>query len=244
MFILETGSIIFLISAAFVTSTISGFVGMGGGTLLLLVMADFLPPLVLVPLHGFVQLFSNLSRSIINYTNISYKIVGFFLSGALLGGIIGSNFLTIISENKFQLFLACGILLLTWLPKNKIQINFLGKFFFIGFFAQFLSLFIGAIGPFIAPFYLHDNLNKNQIIATKASCQAGTHIFKLTIYFLTGFSIGQYLPLMILMVLAVTLGNYLGKQILTKISEKRFKLIFQLLITGLAVRMLARAINS
>ena len=224
-------------AVALVASTLSGAIGMGGGVLLLTVMSDFFSTTVLIPIHGAVQLASNLSRSIINRSGLNYRMIALFLAGASLGALAGSRFLREIPEDQFKLLLACGILILTWLPKKKVRIRFRSKFFFVGFLSQFLSLFVGAIGPFIAPFFLHDDLSKKEIVATKAGCQTGVHIFKILVYFLTGFSIGEYLPTITLLALTVVLGNYLGKLILEKISEKNFALAFRVLISLLAVRM-------
>ena len=48
--------------AAFLTATVSGVIGFGGGMLLIAIMPMFLPPLAVVPVHGVVQLASNASR--------------------------------------------------------------------------------------------------------------------------------------------------------------------------------------
>ena len=55
--------IIILITAAFITSSISAVLGMGGGIILLGIMALIIPEgYLVVALHGAVQLVSNLTR--------------------------------------------------------------------------------------------------------------------------------------------------------------------------------------
>lgn len=60
-----------LIVVAFLTSALSGVVGMGGGMLLLSVMAACFPPAVLIPLHGAVQFVSNGVRMAIGWRDLS-----------------------------------------------------------------------------------------------------------------------------------------------------------------------------
>ena len=77
---------IILISAAFLTATLSGFLGMGGGILPLTIMATYFPPAILIPLHGSVQLVSNGVRMVINWRHITWSILLFKILITLLAG--------------------------------------------------------------------------------------------------------------------------------------------------------------
>ena len=58
--------ILILIVSAFITSSISAVLGMGGGIILLGIMAIMIPEgYKVIALHGMVQLFSNSTRSYI-----------------------------------------------------------------------------------------------------------------------------------------------------------------------------------
>ena len=59
--------------------------------------------------------------------------------------------------------------------KNKL-------FIIVGFISGISSIFIGAVGPLIAPFFLRSDLNKENIIANKAACQIITHLGKIPIF--------------------------------------------------------------
>ena len=53
-----------LIFAAFITSSISAVLGMGGGVILLGIMAILIPQgFMVIALHGIIQLVSNLTRT-------------------------------------------------------------------------------------------------------------------------------------------------------------------------------------
>ena len=143
--------------AALGTSVISGFMGMAGGILLLVIMAEFFVPHLLIPLHGVVQLGSNASRVALLFRQVNHQVMVQFVLGALIGVLLGSQLVVAIPEDQFRLLLGGFILVLTWMPKTNAIPRFRLKFFFLGGFATFASLFIGATGPLLAPFFIREN---------------------------------------------------------------------------------------
>lgn len=78
----ESTFVLFVIST-FLTSVISGLIGVAGGAMLLaiMVLAGF-PPAVAIPIHAAVQLFSNISRIFLGFLHIFDMFIGaqFFCS--------------------------------------------------------------------------------------------------------------------------------------------------------------------
>jgi len=127
---------------------------------------------------------------------------------------------------------------LTWKPKLKVSRRFPLKFYILGFFSGGLSLLFGATGPLLAPFFLNEQLNRFQIIATKAFAQLTGHLTKVITFFVLGFSYGQYAGLILAMAVAVIAGTYLGKRILSRVDDKLFVVLFKGVITILCFRMI------
>ena len=63
-------TIYFLIVASMLTSFVSAAFGIGGGAILLGLLALKLPPIALLPIHGVVQIGSNMGRAVIFFKNI------------------------------------------------------------------------------------------------------------------------------------------------------------------------------
>ena len=227
-----------LLTIILISSTISGMVGIGGGVLLLAFMSTIFPPAVLIPLHGSIQLLSNTSRSILLFRNIDKKIFLFFTIGAIFGALAGSQIVLDIPKETFKIILAIAILVLTWMPKIKKIPNIKGQFTFVGFMAEFLSLLIGATGPFVSPFFLKTNLDQKGVVVTKGACQIPIHLFKIIIFTIGGFALWNWIPTLILVFPITFFGNWLGKQFLNKVSEEKFRLILKITITILAFRLL------
>jgi len=241
---MDTQSTFVLVSSAFVTSVISGTIGMGGGILLMAVMAQYFSLAVLVPLHGLVQLSSNSSRVLYSFRYFDRSIVIQYAIGAVVGVALGSQVTVSIEESWYKIGLACFILSITFLPKPKFFYNFPGKWFGVGTIASFLGLIVGAVGPLIASFYVTEGLKKEALVATKAACQVFTHLMKVAAFFIMGFSIGPYALVLAMMIAAVFIGNYVGKLLLNRVSEVLFMRLFKLTILLLCVRMMVMGVKA
>ena len=67
---------IILVVSAFITSSISAVIGMGGGIILLGIMAIIIPEgYMVIALHGMIQLFSNSTRSLVFRNHIKWRII-------------------------------------------------------------------------------------------------------------------------------------------------------------------------
>ncbi len=204
-------------------------------------MTPIFPPDILIPLHGIIQLSSNIARVSLSLKNINWKITILFAIGAGIGALIGSQFLIQVPKDQFRIILAVAILFMTWTPKLNGVPNMPGQFAIIGAIASFLSLFIGSTGPFTAPFFLRANLGKQGIVATKASCQIPIHLFKLGTYIAFGFLLTPWLNILMLIIPMVFLGNWIGKMLLGKVPEDKFRLLLKILITLLGIRMVLQS---
>ena len=98
-----------------------------------------------------------------------------------------------------------------------------------------LMLMTGVIGPSLDTYFLGGNMDRRGIIATKATCQVGSHFTKL-IYF--GGIIDQAASLSpVLAVVAVAasmLGTTLSRRVLEAMSDQQFRRWANRLITTVA----------
>ncbi len=243
---------IILIISALITSSISAVIGMGGGIILLGIMAIFIPDgFLVIALHGMIQLFSNSTRTFVYRDSLNKKLILEFFVGAVVGLIFSALivfFLMVVlevdsaSKIKIDFMKAIiGIFILWYLylkPKKnqKKTLSFLG----VGGISGISSIFVGATGPLIAPFFLSGGLKKENIIANKAACQVISHIGKIPIFILL-FDVDymQEYEILIPLIMAVYIGTHIGKKILSFIPEKTFKLIFKICLTAIAIRLIS-----
>jgi uncharacterized membrane protein YfcA len=227
-----------LIIAAFLSSSLTAVLGVGGGMLLISIMGVILPPGAVVPVHGVVQLASNASRGALAPRDIRREILWPFLAGCLAGALVGSRVVLRVPSEFLLIPLGLFILLMTWLPQIKTRLWFPGKFLSLGFVQAFLTLFVGATGPLNLPFLIRAGLTRDQLVVTAAAFMTSVHLVKIITFGLLGFAFTPYLGLMALMIIAVVAGSYAGTKLRHRTPEKLFLLGFKLLISLLAIRMI------
>ncbi len=185
---------IILISSAFITSSISAVLGMGGGIILLGIMAIIIPEgYMVIALHGMIQLFSNSTRTFIFRNHIRLNIVKDFFIGAIIGLALSGVIIFLLikgfkvesaSEIKFDILKPLIGVFIIWslFFKNSKKEKSIKSFFLVGGVSGIFSVFIGATGPLIAPFFLSYELTKESIIANKAACQVISHLGKIPLF--------------------------------------------------------------
>lgn len=241
--LMETSTLILLFTS-FLTSILSGLIGMGGGILLLTVMAQYFPPADLIPLHGLLQLGSNASRVVYGYRSFDRCITLQYAVGAIAGAALGSLWVLKIPEHAYQIVLGLFILAITFIPLPQSRRRLALKWPLVGAATTFLGVYVGATGPLIAPFFLSESLRKEALVTTKAAAQVFTHLFKVLAFFALGFQIGTYLPLLVGMLALSFAGNYVGTRFLHRIPDRWFTWLFQGLIALLAGRMILEGLGA
>lgn len=232
-----------LILVSAITSAITASLGIGGGVLLLAIMAVVMPPAAIIPVHGMVQLGSNISRASMTLRHINLRLILWFAPGALLGAWLGSLFLVELPLAIVQLCIAGFILLLCWGPPiPAIATGAVGTLFAAAL-TTFVSLFVGATGPLVAAFVKQQQQGERfSTVATFASAMCLQHAPKAIIYGAAGFVFAEWLGLIVLMILSGALGTWLGLHLLRRLTDRRFTRIFNILLTLLAVRLIWQAL--
>ena len=213
---------------------------MGGGITLLSVLTFFLPYQLLIPIHGVVQLVSNVSRTFYLRDNIKWDFVIPFVIGAPFGFFIAYFLLTKISNPEYYfLILALFILYTIFKPKNIPHIKLKTKgWFFLGATAGLQGSLLGAIGPLTAPFFLRDDISKEEVIGTKAFQQIFIHFLKIPLFLSLSFNYFEHADYLILLSFAAVTGTFIGVKLLKKMDEKLFKILFKTILFLAAIRLI------
>ena len=242
--------LVVLCIGAFIGSTISGLIGMAGGSILLAVMLlAGLDPLTVVPIHAAVQLVSNSTRVYAFRQHFKVSCWAVLALAALPGPIVGLWCLQQLDAVTVKALMGVAIICAAWAPKKGLnRLSDRTAFGIAGALAGTLGVIVGAVGPLLAPFFLRGGFKKESIIGTKAGCQATIHIIKIAAFsglypmLLVGehrdFDFLAQLPMIVPMALTTKVGTYTGKSMLRWVSEKRFILIYKVVLTVLGARLL------
>jgi len=227
-----------LTAASLITSFLGVATGAAGGVILLGLMALVMPPAVLLPIHTVVMLGSGITRTMIMWRDVMRGTVMPFLIGAVIGAVAGANVFVALPQSVLLLILGVFMLVVTWMPRlGRIGAE-RGRFAVLGFGATFLGVFVSATGTLLAPFLASATPDRYKMVATMGALMTITHIAKLAAFGFIGFAIGSYIPLIAVMIAAGALGNWIGELALQRMSEQRFRMVLQVILTILALRLI------
>jgi len=241
---LDAPVVLLLCGVSYMGSFITASMGIGGGALVLATMALFLPPPVLIPLHGFVQLGSNMGRVALMARHVVLSIVPAFLLGTVIGALIGGNLVIALPLPVLQFALALFILYSTWAPKIGASNPGKKTFFSIGLIGTIGTMFFGATGPLMAPFIAAACGKRQNVVATHATLMAIQHGFKVITFGVLGFAFVTYLPLLVALLVFGFAGTWTGKHVLHRLPEKVFRTGLKILLTLISLRLLYGATSA
>lgn len=200
-----------------------------------------LPPVVVIPLHGCVQLGSNAGRALLMRDFIQWRFILWIALGAALGSIVGGRFANLLPERWFAAAIGLFVLVTTWLPQPKMIAESRAVQFVGGTIVSAVGMVVGAAGPLVAAL-VRGISDRRELVATHAMLNTFNHVFKVAVFIAMGFAIGQYLPLIAAMVAAGFAGTSVGSRLLTRVPEQVFRLVFRLLLSAVALELIRRAL--
>jgi uncharacterized membrane protein YfcA len=233
-----------LVVVSFAGSALAATLGLGGGALVLAVMALYFPPAVLIPLHGVVQVGSNCGRAALMIRQVIGGILPIFIIGSIIGAVAGAKLVVSLPVSWLQLVVALFVIYAAWGARFKFSGGrpSQAKFFIVGMLAAFATMFVGATGPLIAPFVISSSGDRRQVVATHAMLMTVQHGVKILAFGFLGFAFWPYVPFLAAMLVAGFAGTWFGRNILYRLPEHAFRLGFSLVLTLLALELLWRSL--
>ena len=227
---------IYLAAIAFCSSMFTACAGLGGGILLLALMLQIFPPNVVIPLHGITQFFSNASRALILRQFIVRQYVVPFTIGSLIGVIAFIPLIALFNQVIGSLILGIFILVATWRPSylklRSVHATVSGAI------TGGLGLILGAIGPLAMSAHPKEAWSKEQIVSNHAIVMACQHGLKVVAFTAIGINLIDYANELIGLIIGASIGTYVGTRLLKRISDDRFKMALNIVLTLLAIRMI------
>lgn len=230
-----------LLASSVLTSMITASLGAGGGVLLLVLMASWMPATAIIPVHGMIQLGSNSGRAMLTWKHIDWRTLAAFAPGVAAGAMAGAWLLVSLPAYLWQLTIALFVLYLCWgpaLPRNVF--GPLGIFTAAAI-TSFASLFVGATGPLVAAFIKQIHRDRFRTVATFATAMILQHSPKALVFSVTGFVFAQWLPFILAMIACGFAGTWLGLRLLSSLDNRWFSKALNLVLTLLALRLLWQA---
>ncbi|PMR68902.1 sulfite exporter TauE/SafE family protein [Halomonas heilongjiangensis] len=227
-----------LVLLSALTSGLSAAAGIGGGTLLIMAMAQVMPATALIPVHGMVQLGSNGGRAAMTWRHLDRGLLAAFLPGVVLGALVAAWLLVRLPAGVLELCIAAFVLYSCWGPGWPQRLLGRGGTLLAGALTTFLSSLVGATGPLVAAFVKQHFAERLPRVATFAACMTLQHLTKAFVFGVAGFVFRDWFGLMLAMVAAGVVGTWLGLRLLHRLSDQRFDTLFKWMLTLLALRLI------
>ena len=233
-----------LVPITFFTSLLAGVMGMGGGILLITLMAGLVPASAIIPLHAATQLASNVSRAAFGARYIDWGIVPAFVLGAIAGAWFGGEVYKVLETQWLPAVIGVLVLVITWVPLPKVSGGGQASIVLLGFYQTGLGMLAGATGPVGAAVLLQRNDERDWLVVNTALYMCLNHAIRVGAFVLIGFSFAPWWQLLLGMVLASIAGSYAGTRLRKYVPQVNFARLFSIMVTLLALRMILYAVLS
>ena len=231
---LGEGAALLLLLASFAGSFITVAFGIGGGAALLAVMAVLAPPAALIPVHGMVQIGSNLGRMLITLGHVFWPAIPAFALGSAAGALAGGMLVVNLPPAVVQIGVGGFII---WSVLGRAPGGLRDWPFAVGAVSSFLTMFFGATGVFVATFTKSLLLPRHAHVATHATLMTVQHGVKTAAFGALGFAFGPWLPFVAAMIALGFAGTVAGRLVLNRMDDRRFKRALDLVLLVLSVRL-------
>ncbi|TXB71360.1 sulfite exporter TauE/SafE family protein [Paracoccus aurantiacus] len=224
-----------LLVASFAGSFITVAFGIGGGGMLLAIMATLVPPAALIPTHGVIQIGSNLGRALITFRHIFWPALPAFTIGSVIGAALGGAVVVNLPPEWVQIGVGSFVL---WSVLARPPSGVRDWPLTVGAISSFLTMFFGATGLFVATFTKSQKLPRHDHVATHAALMTVQHGVKTIAFGLLGFAFSAWWGFVIAMIVAGFLGTIAGKSMLNRLDDKRFRLALDIILVLLSLRLI------
>ena len=239
-----SADILFII-VGFFSEIIGTMAGFGSSTIYLPLASyiyDFQTALVLVAIFHF---FGNISRIAFFRHGLEKNILLQFGLPSFILSLIGATLVGYLSQTFLELML--GLFLIgisaTFILNPKLDFPTNGKFLVLGgAVSGFITGLVGTGGALRASFLTGLKLEKESYIATGAVIALGADATRIPSYISAGFLSAQYYYLIPLLFATAVAGSYVGRKIVTRINQDKFKKIVLIGVILISIKFILDSI--
>jgi uncharacterized membrane protein YfcA len=224
------------------TSALSGVLGMGGGMILMGVMAALLPIGTAMVLHGLTGVSANGYRAWLLRRHIAWKILGLYAVSAVATTALLWQWRFVPSPMTVYLILGGLPLVVMALPR-RLAFDATRPWHAVlsGILVTVVQCTAGVAGPLLDVFFVHAPLDRRAIVATKAMTQTLSHALK-TVYFGGMVAVADDTAWVYAVAVGLSLvGTAIGRRYLESMDDAKFRLWSRRLILTICAVYIGKA---
>jgi uncharacterized membrane protein YfcA len=237
----EAQRLLILGVASLAASAISACFSVGGGYILFGAISAIMPLPAAIAMQSVLSFGSLFSRTHAFWPEIDWSIVRTFTAGSLVGVGAGLWLFVRTPEGVLSLLLGLLLFILAWAPRLKWALHRQAAYFGVGILHAVVSTLFG-LGAILQPVLLRSSLARTAIVGTFATCIILLEVLRTLGYASTGFPYAVYWHEILVATVTGLAGTYLGKRMVPVISERHFRFVMRLFITGLGLRFVHKGL--
>lgn len=228
--------------AALVTAAMTAVAGAGGGMILLIVILQFVDPLVAIPAHGVIQLFSNGTRAVTLRHDVDRSLLVPFLLPLVPATAVGYLIADAIPRSGGRAIIGVFALLAVWWPAATAWLapkpGRGSPFGIVGAISGLVNPTVGAAGPLLAPAFRSATSDHVGFVATFAVGQVLSHVAKIAAFAIAGYAWADHLGMIVVGAVGVVVGTRVGARWLHRLDPVLLGRLFKVAVTAGAIRLL------
>jgi len=238
---------IILIIVGFLSEILGTMAGFGSSTIFLPLasyLVEFKTALVLVAIF---HLFGNVSRITFFRHGLDWNVLLIFGIPSFVLSLFGATLVGNLSQTFLKLLLGIFLIIVSilFLIKPKLAFPASNKSLVLGGgISGFIVGLIGTGGALRASFLTGLKMDKEKYIATSAVVALGTDVTRIPYYITAGFLPEQYYYLIPFLFVSAFLGSYVGRKIVTRIDQEKFKKLVLIAIILVSVKFILDGITA
>lgn len=226
-----------LVAGSFLAALCAAAFSVGGALIMLAITTTVLPITAIAPIHSTLLIGSSITRAVLFRQYIDWTIVRPFLLGSFIGAMAGARIYVELPAELIATAIAALMLVAIWLPRVSWRPRLGHPWLAVGFGHALLSTLF-AYGALFQGVMLHTQLRRREIVGTMAGCLVGMSGFKIAGYAVNGFDYAPYYRVIVACALVSVVGSWLGKRLADRVSEHLFRMVYRVLITLTALRLI------
>ena len=219
--------------------------GAGGGLILLIVLLQFVDPIVAIPLHGVIQFVSNGSRAFTLRGDVESGILRWYLLPLVPSAVVGFFIADGVPVGAAQIAIGVFALLATWWPKATSRLapaagQSQRRFMVVGAVGGLTNPTLGAPGPLLAPAFRAATATHVEMIATFSVAQLCNHGAKVAVFAVAGVAWSEHWELLAVAGAGVIAGTSIGTRHMRRADQVQLRRLFVVAVTVGALRLIAK----
>ena len=223
-----------------VAGTVGGVIGFGSSVMLMPALVILYGPREAVPVMAVAAIMANLSRVIVWWREVDWKVCGAYSVTGIPAAALGAGTLLTIpprlAEGVLGIFFLLTLPARRWMAKRTLHIT-LWQMSIVGALIGYITGIVVSTGPINSPFFLAYGLVKGAYLATEALGSLGLYISKAVTFRSLGALSIEIIGKGLLIGSSLMVGSIVAKRFVLKLEAHQFYRLIEgmLLLSGLTM---------